>query len=590
MSTPLPQTAEPGSHSSRLGRLPHWVIPAGVYLVAAVALTYPAWADPTNTTIGGGADSLRLMGYLVWFPFAITHGHNPLHLTWIDLPNGINAMWDGTMPFASLVTWPVQALFGVVAAYNALVVAALTLNGLGTYLWLRRHTRHQLAAIGGGLLMLAGPYAAARSYGHLNLILFFPLPVMFLILEDIIREPAVRPVRRGVMFGALTAIQLLCAEEPLALAGVGLVVALAVAAALNLRPALHRAAKMVPAALGAVVGFAVVGGIPLGYQFLGPSVVHGAIEAHDIWVNDLLNFVVPTSATALSLGGPGMISGPTVPWTGSPIEWNGYIGVPLLIVSLFAMARWWRNRWVLVIGITTLAMIVLSLGPHLHVNGVVHTHYPLPERIIDKLSVFENVLPNRFSLIMEFGLAATLAVFIDQVLSAHKRWHRALGAVAVALVAVTLWPSAVPATKVFTPRYFQAGGDVDKIAPETVAFVFPVAYIGTGDTAAPAMWQAVADFRFKMVSAASISATSAGLPSFDSTPEPLRCVVDSLQLTGSADACGTPPAAILDQLHSLGVKLVIMGPTAHADQISAYFTALAGAPPVRDQGVLVWSI
>jgi hypothetical protein len=33
-----------------------------------------------------------------------------------------------------------------------------------------------------------------------------------------------------------------------------------------------------------------------------------------------------------------------------------------------------------------------------------------------------------------------------------------------------------------------------------------------------------------------------------------------------------------------------MGPTAHADQISAYFTALAGAPPARDQGVLVWSI
>jgi hypothetical protein len=588
---PVGTTPEsPRARTLSFGRLPEELAAAAVYVAAAIALTLPAWAHPLSSTIGDPGDSDKFMGFLAWFPFAVTHGHNPLHMTWIDLPTGINAMWDTTMPFAAFLVWPVRALLGIVAAYNALLLGALALNGLCTFLWLRRHTRYHLAALVGGLLMVAGPYAAARSYGHLNLVLYFPLPLMFLVLEDIVREPKVRSLRRGMYLGVLAAIQLLCTEEALALAAVALFIALALAAAFAPRQAWRRLLQSGPAVLGVAVGFVVVGGLPLAYQFLGPSVVHGAIQPPDLYVNDLLNFIVPTSATAISLGGPGMLSGPVVPWTGNPIEWNAYIGIPLLLTFGFTMARWWRNRWLLVLGMTALAMIVLSLGPHLHVNGVDHTRFPLPERLLDKLSVFDNILPNRFSLLMDFGLAGVLAVFIDHVLRAADRRHRVVGAAAVVLVAVSLWPGIVPASAAVVPRYFQSGGDVARIPSGTAVLVFPIPYVGPPSTAEPALWQAVADFRFKMVSGASISAGPDGTESFGSTAEPLKCVVDSLQTAGSADACNTPPSAILDQLHSLAVRYVIMGPTPHQAEISAYLTSLTGRSPISDQGVLTWTL
>lgn len=560
------------------------------YLAAAVVLTLPAWAHPLTSTIGGPGDSDKMMGFMAWFWFAVTHGHNPLHMTWIDLPSGANAMWDGTVPFGAILSWPVRAVFGVVAAYNALLVGALALDGACTFLWLRRHTRHDLAAVVGAALMVVGPYAAARAYGHINLVLYFAVPLMLLTLENIIREPRRRPVRRGLWLGVLAAIQLLCTEEILALAAIAIAVGLLLAAALAPVDAWRRLVPLAPAVLSSLVGFVLVAGVPLGYQFFGPSVLHGAIQAHDVYVNDLWNFLVPTSVTALSLGGPGTSGAPFVPWTGNPIEWNAYVGVPLLLVFAYTAVRWRRHRWLLVLSLATLVVAGLSLGPHLHTNGVDHTHFALPERLIDKLPVFENLLPNRFSLMMDLGLAGVLAFFADRVLSSSSRPGKVLGGAAIALVAVSIWPGTVPASPASAPRYFQAGGDVAAISPGSAALVFPIPYVGPPITAEPAMWQAVADFRFKMVDGASFSAAPDGTAVVGSTAQPLRCVVDALQLTGAADACQTSPSAILAQLHALGVHLVIMGPTMHQTEISAYITALAGRPPTADQGVQIWSL
>lgn len=583
-----PVTVTPGAR-----RGPRWVLPAAalLYLVAAIELSRPAWSHPTTSTVGGPGDSDKFMGFFAWFPFALTHGHNPLHMTYIDLPIGINAMWDTTMPLASLLIWPVRAAFGVVAAYNVTVLLSLTLDGYCTFLWLRRHTRHQVAAMVASLMMVAGPYAAARTYGHLNLLMYFPLPLMFLLIEDILREPRAHPVRRGAALGALAAVQILLTEEPLALAAVAIAIALVVAAALAPRRAWATGRALLPAAIATAAGFLVIAGGPLAYQFLGPSIVHGAIQVRDVYVNDVNNFFVPTGATAISLGGPGVLGGPVVPWTGNPIEWNAYVGIPLALVFLFSVFRWWRTRWLLVIALTTAAVAILSLGPHLHVNGVDHVHYPLPEAVLDKLPVFENILPNRFSLLMDFGLAAVVALFLDATLTTSRRWLRAGGLVATALVAVSLWPAIVPSSAAPTPAYFQGGGDVDRVAPGTAVLVFPIPYDGPPETAEPAMWQAVADFRFKMVSGASISAKPNGLPAFGSTAQPLRCVVDGLQLTGDASSCNVDPSAVLEQLHHLGVHLIVMAPaTPHLDAISAYVSGMTGEPPVSDEGVLVWSI
>jgi hypothetical protein len=148
----------------------------------------------------------------------------------------------------------------------------------------------------------------------------------------------------------------------------------------------------------------------------------------------------------------------------------------------------------------------------------------------------------------------------------------------------------VPAAQQPIPRFFQAGGDVNRLSIGTVALVFPVPYAGPPSTAAPSLWQAAADFRLKLVSATSISAAPTGAVAFGSTVEPLTCVATSLQLRGTADLCRTTPMAVLSQLRALGVRLVILAPSPHQADIVAYVTALIGTPPHPDEGVLVWSV
>ncbi len=595
MTGPDPTTRSPsgpaGSRSQRLGRLgqPAAVWAALGYLAVALLVTARAWGDPATAWIGTPGDPTKFMAFLAWFPFAVTHGLNPLHMTYVDLPTGINTMWDGSLPFAAYAVWPARALFGVVAAYNVVVIGALMLDGLGTFLWLRRHTRHQAAAFLGGLMMAVGPYALARTYGHLNLVLFFALPFMFLLLEDIVREPEHR-LRRGFLLGVLGAAQLLCGEEPLALGAIALVVALVIAATASPRTAPARALSMLPAAAAALAGFLLIGGVPLAYQFLGPDIVHGVFQPPDFYVTDLVNLVVPTTAQVISLGGPGAEGIPASAWTGGPIEWDGYIGVPLLLLLGFALVHWRRDRWLLIMGCSTVVFIVLSLGPHLHVNGAVHKRWPLPESLIDSLPVFKSILPNRFSLVVDFGLAAVIAVFIDRVAFSPTVWRRAVGVVTTAVVATSMWPALIPASNTYIPPYFQAGGDVAKLSPGTAALVFPIPFVGSAASTSSALWQAVADFRFKMFSGASISATSTGTVGFGSPDLPVRCVTDGLQGSGSTTGCSLTPPEFLTRLRGLGIRLVIVGPVDHMSEISAYMTALTGRQPQRDQGVLTWPV
>ena len=128
------------------------------YFIATALLTFPAWLDPTNKWIGGPGDPMKFMEFLSWYPFAISHGLNPLLNSYVNLPGGSNMMWDTTMPLAAVCLWPVTAAFGVIAAWNVGVVAALVLDGWCTFLWLRRHVRHDVAAWIGGLLMVLGPF------------------------------------------------------------------------------------------------------------------------------------------------------------------------------------------------------------------------------------------------------------------------------------------------------------------------------------------------------------------------------------------------------------------------------------------------
>jgi len=176
-----------------------------VYLLAALALTLPAWRNPAMGWPGTPGDPAASMSFLAWYPFALSHGLNPLLNTYVNLPQGSNMMWNASFPLLAVAMWPVTAIFGVVVSYNVALLLALALDGWCTFLWLRRHVQHMTAAWLGGLLMILGPYAATEAAAHILLLLFFPVPLMIIAIETMIQNPQRSSLRWGAVIGLLAA-------------------------------------------------------------------------------------------------------------------------------------------------------------------------------------------------------------------------------------------------------------------------------------------------------------------------------------------------------------------------------------------------
>ena len=127
--------------------------------------------------------------------------------------NNFNMMWDTTVPLLAVLFWPVTATFGVIASWNFAPSTLLVLNGYCTFLWLRRHVDKAFAAWVGGLMMVVGPFAFTRAHAHLNLLAFFPVPLMALEVEKPFAGKLLHArtaTAIGARIGLLAAIQVLC--------------------------------------------------------------------------------------------------------------------------------------------------------------------------------------------------------------------------------------------------------------------------------------------------------------------------------------------------------------------------------------------
>jgi hypothetical protein len=569
----------------------HWAFSG--YFAATALLTFPAWLDPTAKWTGAAGDPMKFMEFLGWYPFAISHGLNPLLNTYVNLPGGSNMMWDTTMPLAALCLWPVTAVFGVIAAWNVAVVCALVLDGWCTFLWLRRHVQHAIAAWMGGLLMVLGPFAVARAHGHLNLLFFFPMPLLFIEIERLVQSHGRHPVGPGARAGLLVAVQLLLCEEIVALGGV--MMGTVVAIGFLMDPHAFKGLKkhLAKACMSATVVLVALTAAPLAYQFFGPERIVGLIEPLNYFVTDLVNLVVPNAYTAFD---PHFALRLSERWSAYVIENDAYIGIPLTVVAVFTIACWWRDRWVRLIGLATITAVVWSLGPFLHFDGMSERAIALPAMLLARLPISDNILPARFDLFTDLGLGALIAVFIDRAVLAGTWRGRVASGTAIILVCVTLAPRVpIPTYTPGTPHYFAATGDVRSLQQGSKVMVVP--YGDSSLTMAPMLWQAIAGFRFRMVAATMWTAGPRGAASFGGSAggTSLDCVMEELQFGSSPVECTPDPIeAARSELDRLQVTVIIMGPLAYGDDaalmrpIEKFLTAVAGAPPRHDEGVLLW--
>ena len=340
-------------------------------------------------------------------------------------------------------------------------------------------------------------------------------------------------------------------------------------------------------ALMAAAGtFLIIGGPMLVFQFFGPQRVTGTIQPFNVYVTDLANLVIPTDRTwvrPVDLSASQMAA-----WSGNGAEQTGYVGLPLLAVSLYAVIRWWRSPMVRITAGVTIVLEVLSLGPHLHVGGH-DTLLRLPGVAFSHLPLLEHVLPGRLSLMAAFGFAFFMAIALDRTLFRVPR--RAIGGSLLGVLSIVSWlpPPPFPAVSTTIPAYFTSRDGARSLPIGTVALVAP--YIDNGvDDAVAMLWQAEADFRFSLTDGLAIIPDAAGHGVFEPA-SPLRDAFHQIQADGIAPL---ETLQVRKQLNrALGadrVTAVIVGPMAHREIALSFMAWLLGAQPVATEGVSIWRL
>ena len=75
-----------------------------------------------------------------WWPYAVSHGINPLFSHQIGAPHGYNLAWATTTPSVDLLMWPVTAAFGVLVSYNVMLLLVPPVSAWAAFIAARRLT------------------------------------------------------------------------------------------------------------------------------------------------------------------------------------------------------------------------------------------------------------------------------------------------------------------------------------------------------------------------------------------------------------------------------------------------------------------
>jgi hypothetical protein len=444
----------------------------GAYLaVFIIGFAFPLIRHPGVPWIGQGeVDPNFYIWSWRWWPYAISHGLNPLYSGQIGAPVGNGLAWTTTTPAVALILAPVTAAFGPITSFNLTLLLAAPVSAWAAFVAARRLTGRFWASLMAGAVYGFSPYEIGHTgAGQANLIVIMLLPLM-LYLALLWRDGKLgRLAFVGLMALAL-AVEFYISDEAfaevVALWAVGLLIGFAVA-----RPADRR----IVARLAGLVGVAVVVAIALASPYLLYALRHQPANfAKSAYVLNLKSLVDPPS-------------------------------VILLLVIAAALAVFtWSSRLTRLLVIMFVLILALALGPEL--TAGTRQLGSVPWARLWSLPFTRNAEPARLMLfgylVLAIIMALWLAMPVKNRLLLALRWILGLAAVAGILAYIPLAsngsvlpPNVAAASARPTdalPRFISAGLYRDYLRPGEIVVV--VSERGN----AGMLFQADANFYFRI--------------------------------------------------------------------------------------------
>jgi len=175
------------SRSSRRGSAV--LAPAG-FLLLTVVLTYPLVTRFASAIPGDGFDGWQNYWNLWWVKVALLREHaQPFFTDLLDHPTGVGLLFHTLNPFNGLLTLPVQLAWGLLPAYNSVVLFSFAVGGFGAYLLARQVLgpgRGRLPAFAAGVIFTFSPFHIAHLLGHMQVISLEWIPFYALYLVRIV--------------------------------------------------------------------------------------------------------------------------------------------------------------------------------------------------------------------------------------------------------------------------------------------------------------------------------------------------------------------------------------------------------------------
>lgn len=416
-------------------------------------------------------DSSVFTWFFAWWPYALSHGLNPLITHVMFVPDGFNLTWSPSMPLVSVILAPVTLTAGPIVTWNIVQLLAPALTGLAAFVLCRYLTGRYWPSWVGGYLFGFSPYILIHLTGGPFLALVAVLPILVLLTIQSI-DGSLSSRRFVITMTCALVAQFLVSTEVLATATFFGVVALGVAYVLfaDRRPALRRTLRLLASTYLAT---AVVVSPYLYFFFFGahyPPTQTG-------FSADLLSPLVPSNLMAIRRG-------PLAP-VGSGTE--SYLGFPLVILlASFA----WEHRSSLRARFLVICLLVpgmAALGDHLVVHGH-DTDVPMPWILFSHLPVLRYAIPVRLWLFVTLSASIIAACWLAKG-NSRGRWGVAV------LVIVFMLPSVgnrAWQTEVSDPTFFSSGA--------YRAYIRPTDNVLTIPQFGPNMrWQADTGFAFAIV-------------------------------------------------------------------------------------------
>ena len=375
-----------------------------------------------------------------WWPYAVSHGINPLYSDQIGAPGGYNVAWATTTPSVGLLFWPVTAVFGVVASFNLMLLVVPPLSALAAFVLARRLTGRFWASLLAGAVYGLTPFELVHDWqGQPNLTVIALLPLLVYL--------AVRwwdgTLSRAwfVAWAAvLMALEFYTFTEAFADMTMVLVVALVAGYAVAGRAGRPRVARLAGLTAAGFAGAVLLASPYLLYALHNyPTVLSRQTSSYSLHV---VRLVLPWSDKVFGLGPLADYS-----YRLGRAGLDDYTGLPLLLIP-FALAFSARSsRVARLLVIAFIGVIALALGPSLVIGNT--GAVPLPWGGLWSLPLARSAEPSRLIIFGYLVMALALALWLAVPAAG---WRRAVRWCVALLAAVVLFADLPTSTGALNPH------------------------------------------------------------------------------------------------------------------------------------------